>query len=39
MITTLLHLLRVFPFLFGGHRQLDLENLAFAISSPCTSGR
>src|SRR5215469_14221744 len=28
MITTLLHLLRVFPFLCGGHRQLALENLA-----------
>src|SRR5215813_5149003 len=28
MITVLLHLLRLFPFLFGGHRQLALENLA-----------
>jgi transposase InsO family protein len=28
MITTLLHLLRLFPFLCGGHRQLVLENLA-----------
>jgi hypothetical protein len=28
MITLLLHLLRVFPFLCGGHRQLALENLA-----------
>jgi putative transposase len=28
MITTLLHLLRLFPFLCGGHRQLALENLA-----------
>jgi hypothetical protein len=28
MITLLLHLLRLFPFLFGGHRQLALENLA-----------
>jgi len=28
MITTLLHLLRLFPFLCGGHRQLPLENLA-----------
>src|ERR687892_326854 len=28
MITLLLHLLRVLPFLFGGHRQLALENLA-----------
>jgi hypothetical protein len=28
MITTLLHLLRLFPFLCGGHGQLTLENLA-----------
>src|SRR5919106_4380100 len=28
MITLLLHLLRVLPFLFGGHRRLALENLA-----------
>jgi putative transposase len=28
MTTTLLHLLRLFPFLCGGHRQLALENLA-----------
>ena len=28
MITTRLHLLRLFPFLCGGHRQLALENLA-----------
>jgi hypothetical protein len=28
MITTLLHLLRLFPLLCGGHRQLALENLA-----------
>jgi transposase InsO family protein len=28
MITILLHLLRLFPFLCGGHRQLVLENLA-----------
>ena len=28
MITLLLHLLRDLPFLFGGHRQLALENLA-----------
>jgi len=28
MITALLHLLRLFPFLCGGHRQLALENLA-----------
>jgi hypothetical protein len=29
MITLLLHLLRLLPFLCGGHRQLALENLAF----------
>src|SRR5712691_4844135 len=28
MITLLLHLLRLLPFLFGGHRELALENLA-----------
>jgi hypothetical protein len=28
MITLLLHLLRFLPVLFGGHRQLALENLA-----------
>jgi putative transposase len=28
MITALLHVLRLCPFLFGGHRQLALENLA-----------
>src|SRR6267378_3815251 len=28
MITLLLHLLRLFPFLFGRHRQLAVENLA-----------
>src|SRR5918995_6483635 len=28
MITVVLHLLRLLPFLFGGHRQLALENLA-----------
>ena len=28
MITLLLHLLRLLPFLCGGHRQLALENLA-----------
>src|SRR5437870_2186848 len=28
MITLLLHLLRLFPFLFGGYRQLAVENLA-----------
>src|SRR6266567_58832 len=28
MISTLLHLVRLFPFLCGGHRQLVLENLA-----------
>src|SRR5262245_23420909 len=28
MTTLLLHLLRLLPFIFGGHRQLALENLA-----------
>jgi hypothetical protein len=28
MITTLLHLVRLCPFLCGGHRQLALENVA-----------
>ena len=28
MITPLLHVLRLLPFLVGGHRQLALENLA-----------
>jgi hypothetical protein len=28
MITLLLHLLRLLPFLCGGHRELALENLA-----------
>src|SRR5436190_23481805 len=28
MITLLLHVLRLLPFLFGGHRQLAVENLA-----------
>lgn len=28
MITLLLHVLRLLPFLWGGHRQLALENLA-----------
>jgi hypothetical protein len=28
MIVLLLHLLRLLPFLFGGQRQLVLENLA-----------
>ncbi|MGH7335837.1 MAG: hypothetical protein ACREKS_24440 [Candidatus Rokuibacteriota bacterium] len=28
MITLLLHLLRLLPFLCGGHRQIALENLA-----------
>ena len=28
MITVVLHLLRLLPFLFGGHRQLALENVA-----------
>jgi hypothetical protein len=39
MITTLLYLLRLFPFLCGGHRQLALEKLACASRSPCTSER
>jgi hypothetical protein len=28
VITLVLHLLRLLPFLLGGHRQLALENLA-----------
>jgi hypothetical protein len=28
VITLVLHLLRLLPFLIGGHRQLALENLA-----------
>jgi hypothetical protein len=28
MITLVLHLFRLLPFLFGGHRQLALETLA-----------
>ena len=28
MITVVLHLLRLLPFLVGGHRQLALENVA-----------
>ncbi len=32
MITLLLHLLRVLPFLFGGHRQLALESLALQLA-------
>jgi hypothetical protein len=28
MITTLLHLVRLLPFLCGGHRSLAVENLA-----------
>jgi len=28
VISTLLHLLRLFPFLCGGHRQLAIENVA-----------
>jgi hypothetical protein len=28
MITLVLHLLRLLPFLFGGHRQVALKNLA-----------
>jgi hypothetical protein len=29
MITLLLHLVRLLPFLGGGYRQLAIENLAF----------
>jgi hypothetical protein len=32
MITLLLHLLRLLPFVFGGHRQLALENLTLRSS-------
>jgi hypothetical protein len=32
MITLLLHLFRVLPFLFGRHRQLALENLALQLA-------
>jgi hypothetical protein len=32
MISTLLHLLRLCPFLCGGHRQLALENLDLRLS-------
>jgi hypothetical protein len=28
MITVVLHLLRLLPYIFGGHRQLALENVA-----------
>ncbi len=31
MVTTRLHLLRLFPFLCGSHRQLALENVALLI--------
>ena len=34
MIILVLHLLRLLPFLFGGHRQLALENLACANNPP-----
>ena len=38
MVTLLLHLLRLLPFLCGGHRQLAIENLALrqqlAVHSP-----
>jgi hypothetical protein len=33
MISLLLHLLRLLPFVCGGPRQLALENLAYASSS------
>ena len=39
MITFLLHLLRLLPSLFGGHRQLALETSPCASSSPSTSER
>jgi hypothetical protein len=39
MITLLLRLLRLLPFLCGGHRQLALENLALRSNWPSTSGR
>jgi hypothetical protein len=35
MISTLVHLLRLFPFLCGGHRQLALENLALRQQRDC----
>jgi hypothetical protein len=34
MITLLLHLFRLLPFLFGGHRQLALENLVPRPANP-----
>ena len=34
MITLLLYLLRLLPVLFGGHRQLALENLALLPNLP-----
>ena len=34
MITLLLQLLRLLPFLCGGHRQLALENLALLTEHP-----
>ena len=39
MITFLLHLLRLLPFLCGGHRQLALENLALRQQLASTSER
>ncbi len=43
MITLLLHLLRLLPFLCGGHRRLPLENLALrqqlAVYKPLTRSR
>ena len=32
MVTLVLRLLRLVPFLCGGHRQLGLENLAFQLT-------
>jgi hypothetical protein len=39
MIIVLLSLVRLLPFLFGGHRQLALENTPYASNSPSTSER
>ncbi len=39
MITVVLHLLRLLPFLFGGHRQLALENVALRQQRAVYSGR
>jgi hypothetical protein len=39
MITALLYVLRLCPFLFGGHRQFALRTLPSASDSPSTSAR